>query len=112
MAQGRIWAPKGKPMILVTDTELTSAGHTVKPGMYGIYIIPDKTWTVVLSGHSDPVQTYDKSNDVARITFETFPLPKAEEHMQVALVHRAPGQCNLRIYAGRTAAFGEFKEQQ
>jgi hypothetical protein len=113
MAQGRVWAPNGKPMILVTDTELNSAGQTVKPGMYGVYIIPEKsTWTVVLSGHSEPVQKYDKSNDVARVTAETFPLPKPEEHLQVALVHRAPGQCNFRIYAGGTAAFGEFKEQR
>jgi Protein of unknown function (DUF2911) len=112
LQSGRIWTPGGSPMFLFTSTETTLANSTLPVGAFSLYVIPGKDrWTLIVNKNVNPEAKYDEHQDLVRSPMALGQLGEPAKELQLAFVHVAPKECNLRIYFGRDGAWAEFKEK-
>ena len=105
---GRPWAPGGSPMTLFTEAPLSFGGATIPIGAFTVYPIPGKDkWSLVVNKNVAAGAAYDEKQDIARANMETDPIPDAASALEVAFMH-VGSRCTIRIYFGKTAAFGDF----
>ena len=70
---GQVWRTGAdRATHLSTDRELQIAGHTVPPGTYTVFTIPDReAWTLILNRQTDQAGTeYDPDRDLLRVDLE------------------------------------------
>jgi len=109
---GRVWAPGGKPMTLMTNTPVEIGGRSLAAGGYTMFVIPTaKQWTLIVSKSTDTSGKYDESMDVVRVPMESGELPAAEAQFHVTFAHDAPGQCSLRLDVATLGNWAAFKEK-
>jgi DUF2911 family protein len=112
LKNGAIWTPGNQPMTLFLDTSVSIGGVSVPVGAYGIYVVPKKDhWTFIVNRSARPASGYDYGGDIVRATMGSGDLGHKVDHPQIAFVHIAPSQCNVRVYAGSTMAWEEIKEK-
>jgi DUF2911 family protein len=107
-ANGRPWAPGGKPMTLFTEAQLSLGSSTIPLGAYAVYAIPAKEqWTLVVNKNVAAGAAYDEKQDIARAAMETAHVDEPSQTLEVAFAH-VGNRCTLRIYMGKIAAFADF----
>ena len=112
LQSGKIWTPGGSPIVLFTTTETTVASSTIPVGAFSLYVIPAKDrWTLIVNRNVNAESKYDERQDLARAPMELGQLGEPAKQLQLAFVHVAPKECNLRIYFGKDGAWAEFKEK-
>lgn len=111
LRSGEIWPPSNSPMFLFTSVELRLGNAAIPPGAFSVYVIPEKEkWTLVINKSVSTGAPYQQQQDVTRQPMEIAQLPEPQK-LEIAFAQSAK-QCNLRIYYGRTGAFGaDFKEK-
>jgi len=108
---GHVWTPGDQAMALFLDTSVSIEGVTLPVGAYGLYVLPQKGhWQLIVNRTAAKATEYDSKNDVVRTTMGSSHLDQKVERPQLVLVHIAPSQCNLRVYAASTMAWEEMKE--
>ncbi|MGA8541281.1 MAG: DUF2911 domain-containing protein [Terriglobales bacterium] len=108
----KLWEPGGSPMFLFTEPELTIAGSLIPEGAYSVYVIPEKrNWTLVINRNTAATGKYDGKQDLVRAPMEIAESEAPVAHLEVALAHLAPKQCNLRLYYEKIGAWAEFHEK-
>ena len=106
-ANGKPWAPAGKPMTLFTEAQLSLASSVIPIGAYSVYAIPGKEWTLVVNKNVTVGAAYDQKQDIARAPMETAQVEEPSQALEVAFAH-VGNRCTLRIYMGKIAAFADF----
>lgn len=108
---GHVWTAGNQAMALFLDTSISIEGVTLPVGAYGLYVLPEKGhWQLIVNRTATKATEYDSKNDVVRTTMGSSHLDHKVDHPQLVLVHMAPTQCNLRLYADSTMAWEETKE--
>ncbi len=108
---GEIWPPSSSPIFLFTSVELTLGNAAVPPGAFSVYVIPEKEkWTLIINKAVSAGAPYQQQQDVTRQPMEIAQLSEPQK-FEIVFAQSAK-QCNLRIYYGKTGAFGaDFKEK-
>ncbi len=111
LRSGEIWPPSNSPIFLFTSVELSLGSVAIPPGAFSVYVIPEKDkWTLIINKGVSTGAAYQQQQDVTRQPMEIAPLPEPQK-LEIAFAQSAK-QCNLRIYYGKTGAFGaDFKEK-
>ncbi len=113
LRSGKIWTPAGQPIALFLDTAVAIDNVSLPVGGYGIYILPGpKSWMLIVNKSARPAAQYDSKQDLVRANMDFGDLGHKVDSTKIALLHMAPTQCNIRIYAGSTMAAGEMHEKQ
>lgn len=108
---GHVWTPGNQAMALFLDTSVSVEGVTLPVGAYGLYVLPEKNhWQLIVNRTAGKATEYDSKNDLVRTTMGSSHLDHKVDRPQLVLVHIAPTQCNIRVYADSTMAWGEMKE--
>ncbi len=107
-----VWTPGGSPAFLFSQTDLTLGASRIPVGAYSLYFIPAKgKWTLIVNKGVNAGAKYDAQQDVARAAMDTAELGHPADRLKVVLVKAAPQECNVRIYFGKTGAYGaNFQE--
>ena len=112
---GKVWSPGDVPMFLFTDAPLQLGNANLEVRAYSLYVIAGKEqepWTLIVNKNVDPKAAYDRSQDLIRIPMQTGELPHPRKGFDIILGMIGAQQCDLRIYTGKTGAFGaEFKQK-
>ena len=112
LQSGKVWTPGGSPILLFTSTETSFGTSTVPVGAFSLYVIPAKDrWTLIVNKNVNPEAKYDEHQDIARAPMELGQLGEPAKELQLAFVHVASKECNLRFYFGKDGAWAEFKEK-
>lgn len=108
---GEIWPPSSSPIFLFTPVGLSLGNAAIPAGAFSLYVIPEKDkWTLIINKAVSTGTPYQQQQDVTRQPMEIAQLPEPQK-LEIAFAQSAK-QCNLRIYYGKTGAFGaEFKEK-
>ena len=110
LAQGKVWTPGQKPMVLFTQTDLTIANTQIPVGAYSLFMIPGKDrWTLVVSKNVKPGE-YNPQQDLVRVPMDVAQISEPQG-FSLVFAHMAPKQCNIRMYQGKTGAWAEFHEK-
>ncbi|HKT24350.1 MAG TPA: DUF2911 domain-containing protein [Terriglobales bacterium] len=110
---GHVWTPGNQAMALFLDTSVSIEGVTLPVGAYGLYVLPEKGhWQLIVNRTAAKATAYDSKNDVVRTTMGSSHLDHKVERPQLVLVHIAPTQCNIRLYADSTMAWEETNESK
>ena len=112
LRSGEVWPPSSSPIFVFSTAEFTFGTSVVPRGAYSMYVIPNKVkWTLAINKSVTPGASYQEQQDVARQAMEIAQLD-APQKFEIAFGQVGPKQCNLRIYYGKTGAWGaEFKEK-
>lgn len=109
--EGKLWSPGDSPMFFFTDTPLKIENSQIPMGAYSMYIVPQRNdWILVLNKNVNEGSKYDERLDLLRVPMQIGQLDD-KEPFKVLFGHVSPGQCNMRIYEGKTGTWTEFKEQ-
>jgi Protein of unknown function (DUF2911) len=109
---GKVWAPGGKPMTLLTNTPVEIGGQPLAAGGYTMFVIPSaKQWMLIVSKSTDTSGKYDESMDLVRVPMESGELPAPEPQFHVSFAHDAPGQCSLRLDVATLGNWAIFKQK-
>lgn len=112
LPSGKLWTPKGQPMLLFTGTPLIAGNTDIPMGAYSMYIVREKdAWTLVVNKNVSAGNKYDKHLDVVRIGMLMAQLSEPQKEFTVFFGHTEPKQCNMRIYYGNSGTWAEFKEK-
>jgi hypothetical protein len=112
MRNGKAWRPGNAAMTLFTQTALTINKVDVAPGAYSLWIIPDKkSWSLAVNKNVTEGAAYDEGQDLVRTPMDLGQLGSPVKDPEVGFAHVAPKECNLRVYFGKTGAFGEIYEK-
>jgi len=110
LAEGKLWMPGAKPMVLFTQADLDVGTSQIPVGAYSLYLIPGKGhWTLVINKNVNKGE-YDQQQDLLRLPMDVGQLSSPEQ-FSLFFAHMAPKQCNLRIYDNKTGAWAEFHEK-
>lgn len=113
MKNGEAWTPGNQPVVLFLDTPVKIENVSLPIAAYGLYILPGKgRWTLIVNRYFKPGSEYDPKGDIVRTTMESSTLSRPVERPQVAVVHPAPSQCELQVYAGSVMAWKEIDEDK
>jgi Protein of unknown function (DUF2911) len=112
LPSGKVWTPGGQPMLLFTQAPLIANKTDIPVGAYSMYIVREKDdWTLIVNKNVNTGNKYDKNLDVVRMGMLMGQLSSPQKEFQVFFGHTEPGQCNMRIYYGKSGTWAEFKEK-
>jgi hypothetical protein len=108
---GVVWAPGGRPMVLLSETTLQVGTAILPVGAYSLYLVPNQArWELVVNKNVSAGE-YEQEADVVRVPMDSGQLSSPVPELSVALGHVAPGQCNLRIYFKKQGMWAEIHEK-
>jgi DUF2911 family protein len=112
LRSGEVWPPSSSPIFLFTSAELMAGNAALPRGAFSMYLIPEKQkWTLIINKTVSNGTPYQPQQDVTRQPMEIGQLPEPQP-FEIAFAQVGPKQCNVRIYYGKTGAWGaEFKEK-
>jgi Protein of unknown function (DUF2911) len=109
---GKVWAPGGKPMTLLTNTPVEIGGQQLTVGGYTMFVVPTpKLWTLIISKSTDTSGKYDEKMDLVRVPMESGELAAPEPRFRVTFAHVAPDQCSLRLDVATVGNWAVFKQK-
>ena len=112
VSNGKLWPSSGSPMLLFSTANFDLANTQIPPGAYSMYVIPGGNhWTLIVNKNVTAGSPYDEHQDLVRAPMEVGQISQPMKQLDISFAHSAPKVCGFRIYAGKTGAFVDFKEQ-
>jgi hypothetical protein len=112
LRSGEVWPPSTSSIFLFTSAQLLLGNAAVPPGAFSVYVIPEKQkWTLIINKTVSNGTPYQPQQDVTRQPMDIALLPEPQR-FEIAFGQVGPKQCNMRIYYGKTGAWGaDLKEK-